>query len=54
MIQNLEEEVQKKHLEIEELSEKNMETVVALKKEISQMKKKMKDSKGSDVKQSTR
>ena len=48
IIQNLEDEVVQKQLEIEELSEKNMETQVALKTEISQLKKKLKESKADD------
>ena len=56
IIQNLEDEVVQKQLEIEELSEKNMETQVALQTEISQLKKKLKESKADDgsTRQSTR
>ena len=56
IIQNLEDEVVQKQLEIEELSEKNMETQVALQTEISQLKKKLKESKADDGsnRQSTR
>lgn len=56
IIQNLEDEVVQKQLEIEELSEKNMETQVALQTEISQLKKKLKELKADDgsTRQSTR